>query len=108
MELNWNNAELWVENANEDEEYPHPMWSFDCGFKLDFDGSLVNVSSRFYPPHKNDGIHWNGDVQIYFFDNMLAKKNFKNTDLNKLKDEVLIFIEEVKVVLRDKLKDFQL
>lgn len=55
MELNWDNAS-WQEKVNDKKEiYDEPKWSWDCGFKLDFDGSLLSINSRFYPPHKNSG-----------------------------------------------------
>jgi hypothetical protein len=49
MELNWDNAKAWEEKANEKKEiFDEPKWSWDCNFKLDFDGSLLRVSSRIH------------------------------------------------------------
>ncbi len=47
----WEEAHRWEESANEEKDGLHePHWKFDCGFKLDFDGPLLDISSRFYPP----------------------------------------------------------
>ena len=89
MELNWDNAKAWEEKANEKKEiYDEPKWSWDCNFKLDFDGSLLRVSSRFYPPHKNAGNWWEGNVTVNFLDTELLKKEFKCDTLDELKTEV--------------------
>lgn len=63
----------------------HLFWS---NFKLDFDGSLLRVSSRFYPPHKNAGNWWEGNVTVKFLDTELLKKEFKCDTLDELKTEV--------------------
>jgi hypothetical protein len=89
MELNWDNAKAWEEKANEKKEiFDEPKWSWDCNFKLDFDGSLLRVSSRFYPPHKNAGNWWEGTVTVNFLDTELLKKEFKCDTLDELKNEV--------------------
>jgi hypothetical protein len=39
--MDWNEARDWEKKANKNkEEHMEPKWSFDCGFKLDFDGSF--------------------------------------------------------------------
>lgn len=89
MELNWNNAKAWEEKANEKKEiFDEPKWTWDCNFKLDFDGSLLRISSRFYPPHKNAGDWWEGAVLVNFLGEELLRKEFKCTTLNELKVEV--------------------
>ena len=89
MELTWDNAKVWEEQANEKKDiYDEPKWSWDCGFKLDFDGSLLRVSSRFYPPHKNAGNWWEGHVLILFLDEEIMRKDFKCDTLDELKTEV--------------------
>lgn len=42
----WELANRWQKDANANKSDDEPRWSFDCGFKLDFDGSLLDVSSR--------------------------------------------------------------
>ena len=35
----WDEAHKWADVANEEKsEYGEPLWKFDCGFKLDYDG----------------------------------------------------------------------
>lgn len=89
MELIWDNAWAWQNRANEHKDiYDEPKWNWDCGFKLDFDGSLLRVSSRFYPPHKNKGNWWEGAVTVVFLDEEIMRKEFKCDTLDELKDEV--------------------
>lgn len=94
MKLNWDNANLWQEKVNEEKIiYNEPKWSWDCNFKLDFDGSLINVSSRFYPPHKNEGDWWEGNVTILFLEDEILKQEFQCNSLDELKDEVEEFVK---------------
>lgn len=89
MELNWDNAKAWQENANEKKEiHDEPKWGWDCGFKLDFDGSLLSISSRFYPPHKNKGDWWEGNLSIVLFGETILTKEFKENTLEELKTSV--------------------
>jgi len=90
IELTWGNANAWATLANaEKETYKEPEWSWDCGFKLDFDGSLLTVSSRFYPPHKNpDGMGWNGFVNVLFLGKEVIRKEFTRETLDELKKDV--------------------
>lgn len=89
MELNWDNARHWQAAANKSKEiHDEPEWSFDCNFKLDFDGSLLSISSRFYPPHYNKGDWWEGNVKVLFLGQELFKKGFKCDTLDDLKIEV--------------------
>ena len=89
MELNWENAKVWKEKANEKKEiFDEPKWSWDCNFKLDFDGSLLRISSRFYPPHKNAGDWWEGAVLVNFLGEEILRKEFKCNTLEELKTEV--------------------
>lgn len=96
MELTWENAKAWKEKANETKEsYGEPKWSWDCNFKLDFDGSLLRISSRFYPPHKNAGNFWEGTVTVIFLDDTeILKNEFKCDSLTELQSEVEKFTKE--------------
>jgi hypothetical protein len=47
----WDAANKWQEQVNEDDNLI--KWSWDCGLKLDYDGDVCRISSRFYPPHKS-------------------------------------------------------
>lgn len=102
MRLNWDNAHLWAENANVDKEIDdEPKWSWDCNFKLDFNGSLLSVSSRFYPPHYNDGNWWEGKMQIFFLEEKLIEKEFKHDTLDELQTKVEEYTKKVTTELRN-------
>ncbi len=89
----WEDAHEWQNNANEDkDEFREPIWKFDCGLKLDFDGPLISVSSRFYPPKTHNGDKWEGDVTICILTKEVCKKNFKCSSLDELKNKVEDFL----------------
>ena len=92
----WGKAEEWAEKANEDIKYGEPTWSWDCGFKLDYDGGLINVSSRFYPPKTHQGSTWDGDVSISIGDKEIKRTSFDCKTLEDLKIEVEKHIKEIK------------
>ena len=81
-------------------------WSFDCGFKLDYDGDIVTISSRFYSPKKYYGGGWNGTVDIYVMDDSdpISSKKFDEKTLITLKDSVEKYILKLKKKIRRKLK----
>ncbi len=92
---NWDEAHKWQDEANvnkdKDEE---PTWSFDCGYKLDFDGSLITISSRFYPPAKYYGATWDGSVTIYFAGKEIEKKGFDCKTIDELKEQVEKYVSD--------------
>ena len=104
FELNWDNAKVWEEKANEKKEiFDEPKWSLDCNFKLDFDGSLLRLRSRFYPTHKNAGNWWEGTVTVNFLDTELLKKEFKCDTLDELKIEVEKFTKHYAGAIKSRL-----
>lgn len=104
MELNWENAKKWQQKANENKNvYDEPQWGFDCGFKLDFDGSLLRISSRFYPPHKNSGNCWEGHVVVNFLGEQILEKEFKCETLDELKKEVEKFTKNYSDSIKSRL-----
>lgn len=93
----WKEAEIIQEamNAGKDKG-EDPLWSWDCNYKLDYDGPLLYVSSRFYPPVAHYGsTSWDGSVDIYFGSNKIASKKFNVVTLVDLKDQVERFVEEI-------------
>lgn len=74
-------------------------WKFDCGFKLDFDGDLLTVSSRFYPPKTHYGEKWDGYCEIYLLNQLIDSKKFETDTLPELKEQVenyvRMFIKEL-------------
>lgn len=85
---NWDEAKKWEEKSNEDKVYGEPHWSFDCGFKLDFDGPLVRIDSRFYPPKTHYGSTWDGTVTLIVGEKEILEKKFDCASLSELKDAV--------------------
>ena len=90
----WDKARAWEKNANDGIKYDDygqemkPLWQWDCGFKLDYDGALMSVSSRFYPPKNYYGETWNGTITVYILDKKVAEKNFDCETLEELKKTV--------------------
>ena len=105
MELNWDNAEAWEEQVNLGKDsWAEPQWNWDCGFKLDFDGPFIHVSSRFYPPHKNNREGWEGSVAVCLMEDEIFKKEFKASTLDELKDQVESWYKDYCQDFAEKLK----
>lgn len=110
----WEEAYDWEKKANDGElrkEYSKehkPYWEWDCGFKLDYDGGLMRVSSRFYPPKTHYGKEWDGSVSIYLMNEEEAAcgATFKCETLEQLKEKVEKYVENIKNKLQKYLKDF--
>jgi hypothetical protein len=104
MELNWDNAHLWQAKSNCNKIEQEPKWSWDCGFKLDFDGELMSIESRFYPPHKNNVDKWQGGLRVILLGNEILEKTFECDTLEELKKEVEKFTKHYKEILKSRLK----
>jgi hypothetical protein len=92
----WDHAFEIAEEFNLDKEEFEPKWTWDCNYKLDFDGPLVVVTSRFYPPTPSYGEGWDGSVYIQLGDEpLIPKKEFKEDNLEDLKDKVEAYVKEV-------------
>lgn len=102
----WDEAKEIQKNLNIDKDWEHgefvsqPVWSFDCGFKLDFDGPLIRVSSRFYPPKTHYGPTWDGTVSIIFMNEDIAEKKFDCATLEELKLQVDEYLKTIADKLR--------
>ncbi len=104
MELNWDDAKLWQEKANEKKEVGNePKWCWDCNFKLDFDGSLLSISSRFYPPPKNNGNWWEGKLTVRFLGEVILIKSFKCDTLEELQKKVEEFTKHYAEAIKARL-----
>lgn len=89
----WDEANKWQETANaKKDEFEEPKWRFDCGFKLDFDGPLISINSRFYPPTEHYGPGWDGNVTFYRMGVQIYQKNFECETLEQLKKEVESYV----------------
>jgi len=103
MELNWDNAKIWAEKANNAKIDQEPKWDWDCNFKLDFDGDLVSIESRFYPPHYNVNEKWDGKLRVNVLGNCILEKEFECDTLEKLKKEVESFTKHYKGIIKSRL-----
>lgn len=86
----WNEAksvEIKLNNFK-DIEKGLAKWSFDCGFKLDFDGGIVTVSGRFYPPKTYYGSKWDGGISIMIMGKDITSKQFMCDTLDQLQHDV--------------------
>lgn len=93
----WDKANEWKDSANGDrDEYEWPTWSWDCGFKLDFDGPILSICSRFYPPKTHSGNTWDGTVTVYLLGKEIEEKKFDCPDLETLRIEVESYLQEIK------------
>lgn len=95
----WDDAWAWIDAVNKGREEYHLRWQYDCGFKLDFDGPLIRVSSRFYPPKSSYGPTWDGAVRISVFDmtadgfyKKVEEKEFDCQTLDELRQQVEDYI----------------
>jgi len=64
----WETALEWQNKANDNNNII--KWSWNCGLKLDYDGDVFRISSRFYPPHKTSSEYgkYNGTISVVFGD----------------------------------------
>lgn len=97
---NWEQAKEWEEKANgEKDKFTNPIWSWDCGFKLDFDGPLVSVSSRFYPPKTHYGPRWDGTIHIEVLGKEVITREFDCASLEELRGKAEAFVQSFVVAL---------
>jgi hypothetical protein len=92
---NFDEAYRWLDKVNADKnEFNEPFWSFDCGLKLNFDGQILGVFSRFYPPTKWYGMKWDGTVSIKLLGETINKESFECETIDELKKAVEKFVKE--------------
>jgi hypothetical protein len=98
-------ADKWANEANQTaswapgskgiaDQWWCPVWSWDCGFKLDFDGPIVRFNSRFYPPKTHQGDKWSGSITVYVFSNQVHYQTFECETLDELQTNVEDFTKE--------------
>lgn len=61
----WKAAQKWTDRANKKNSLIE--WSFDYDLKLDYDGHVCSISSRFYPPNKA-GDTYKGSISVVIID----------------------------------------
>jgi hypothetical protein len=97
-------ADKWADEANGTrEKRESPMWRWDCGFKLDFDGPVLSFSSRFYPPKSHLGDKWDGTLMVNVMGREILRKEFECETLEDLRSQVEAFTEEYRSALVAKL-----
>lgn len=97
----WDEVPDVEERLNAGKGEDDPKWKFDCGFKLDFDGELLTLSSRFYPPKAHYGDTWDGIVKVFLIDKLVASKVFDCQTLEQLKAEVEEYLTEIKLKIEE-------
>lgn len=76
----------WLDSANKEKyQYGEPVWSFDCGSKLDFDGPVVRASSRFYC-HGND--IYEGSVTFVIGVETIFCREFSSRYIDVLREDI--------------------
>ena len=100
----WEQAREWEQAANAKKEDAEPVWSWDCGFKLDYDApGMLEVSARFYPPKSHYGDTWDGTMKVSFMGEKLVEKDFDCKDLETLRKKVEKFWDHYRTIVRMKL-----
>jgi len=93
----WEAAYKWQEEVNEKDNLL--TWSWDCGLKLDYDGEVCSISSRFYPPHKSSSeygkYHGTISVLIRNSDECLHKYEIEANTLDELKIAVEDYVSKI-------------
>lgn len=106
-------AHEWAEDRNERNASPvysgvskEVMWSWDCGLKIDYDGSLIEVSSRFYPPHKSHADYgkYSGTVSIFAGGEVFEEKEFEADTLEGLATAAEQYVAAVEERIKKLLK----
>ena len=91
----WDAAYKWQEQANEDDKLI--KWSWNCGLKLDYDGDVCRVSSRFYPPHKNSAEYgkYDGTITVMIGDTDIREHKIEADTLDELQKLAENYVSEI-------------
>ena|SRR5690554_5683435 len=93
----WDAAYKWQEEANEEDNLI--KWSWDCGLKLDYDGDVCCISSRFYPPHKSSSEYgkYSGTISVMIGDGdeYIHEHKVEAETLDELKSLVEGYVSEI-------------
>ena len=97
-------AHKWAEECN-NASTNNCNWSWDCGLKLDYDGDICRISSRFYPPHKVSAEYglYSGTLSVYVFDTKVFDKKFEEKTLDILKTTVEYYVSGLESKLKTNL-----
>ncbi len=100
----WKAAHSWAESANADKDEGGPLWRWDCHFKLDYDGPLLQILSRFYPPAKYHGPKWGGTCYLRFGEETITTQGFTCGSLDELKKQVEAYVEHLQEQAKQRLR----
>ena len=93
----WNSAYKWQEQSNKEDNLI--KWSWDCGLKLDYDGDVCCISSRFYPPHKSSSDYggYNGTISVIIGDGeeYVHEHEIEAKTLDELKNLAEDYVSEI-------------
>lgn len=100
----WKAAYKWADDTNEEDS--SIQWSWDCGFKLDYDGSICSISSRFYPPHKSheDYGKYSGAISVMINDECIKRHEIEADTLDELKLSVEKYVSGILVKINSAIK----
>ena len=94
----WDAAYKWQQDANGQNKNAGVVdWVWDCGLKLDYDGSLCSISSRFYPPHKSheDFGKYSGIVCLVLGDFEIHEHSIEASTLDELQLKTENYVHEL-------------
>ena len=100
--FDWKNAKRWQETENEKSK-TDIKWSFDCGYKLDFDGGIVTVESRFYPPHKNNHNGWEGTMNFNVCGEKWTSFDLKEDTLEQIKNKAVKLVKRQSEIIKSRI-----
>jgi len=90
----WEAAREWEMQSNIDINIC--QWSWDCGLKLDYDGDICKISSRFYPPHKHAAPgKWSGSISVIIGDEYIHNHKVESDTLDMLKITVEKYVSTI-------------
>lgn len=97
MQINgWDDPEMNYNDYYRGHHY-RPVYTWDCSFKLDFDGPILSLSTRFYGPNKNGkGTGWEGDVCIVSEEDDIIRIPVQGATLNEVTKEAEAIYQEYK------------
>jgi hypothetical protein len=102
----WDAAHKWQEQANKEDNLI--KWSWDCGLKLDYDGDVCRISSRFYPPHKSSSEYgkYHGTISVMIGDaeEYLHEHKVEADTLDELKKIVEEYVSKTLVKMHNALR----
>lgn len=103
----WDAAYEWAEKENEENPESEIRWSWDCGLKLDYDGSVCRISSRFYPPHKSSEEYgkYHGTISVIINNNSIHDYDVEAETLDELRKIVVEYVSGILKRIESKIKE---